>query len=223
MTLGRFFFSNHRSNADPFFCSAALVRQCTAASFIYKSSLGKVPFAGWSALITNDLPARFGDRVQIGQMLDQARDLLSNGQNIWVFPEGTRSPSGVLQDFKPTFFKICAELGCPAVPVCILGSELAWPVGGTTMGCASVTLSFGTPLMPGSEGPDALIEGVRNAMELLARQALSGTAGAEEDPLITKRPYAHWKMPPELEDLAEEERLRLLRSGKGHQRGANIF
>merc|ERR1712146_373692 len=84
--------------------------------FVYKSTLGKLPFGGCNLRLAGDLPAHFGDKERIKDMLDQARDLLRSGYNVGIFPEGTRSSSGLLQDFKPTFFQICAELGCPAGP-----------------------------------------------------------------------------------------------------------
>mmetsp|Transcript_56545 Transcript_56545/g.157576 ORF Transcript_56545/g.157576 Transcript_56545/m.157576 type:complete len:372 (+) Transcript_56545:57-1172(+) len=150
---GCVFFVNHRSNADPYFVAWLQLRLCIEARYIYKSSLSKVPILGWCALLAGDLRARFGDKDQIKDMLDRARELLRQGYHLVVFPEGTRSPSGVLQRFKPSFFEICAELGAPAVPVCLLGTERAWPHSGLRFGCASVVAAVGEAVLP-----DAIVE-----------------------------------------------------------------
>lgn len=193
------------------------------ARFVYKATLGNIPFAGCCARLAGELPAKFGDKEQIKGMLEQAKELLRNGYNVCVFPEGTRSPSGLLQDFKPTFFQICAELGCPAVPMVLLGSEQAWPVGGFKVACAQTTALLGQPIMPDEAGGEGLSAKVAQAMQALAQQALEEEAVGPDDPLLTGRPYSWWKAPEELQDLSEDEQFQLLRSGKAHQRGKNIF
>lgn len=220
---GTIFFCNHRSNADPWICAWVHLMANLESRFIYKSTLGKLPLAGCCLRLAGDLPARFGDKDQIKEMLEQARDLVRDGYNVFVFPEGTRSPSGLLQDFKPTFFQICAELGCPAVPLVLLGTEQAWPHGGMKVGCAHMTAVLGEPIMPDETGAEGLVVRVREAMGGLASLAFEEGALEADDPLLTGKPYPWWTAPEELQDLSEEEQLQLLRSGKTHAKGKNLF
>jgi 1-acyl-sn-glycerol-3-phosphate acyltransferase len=44
------------------------------------------------------------------------------GTSIAVFPEGTRTPNGRLQEFKQGTFKIALRAGVPIVPVTIRGT-----------------------------------------------------------------------------------------------------
>lgn len=221
--MGSVIFCNHRSNADPWVVALVTLMARIEARFVYKSSLAKIPFAGCSMMLSGDLPARFGDKDQIKQMLEQAKYLLRNGYNVCVFPEGTRSPSGLLQDFKPTFFQICAELGCPAVPLVLLGTEQAWPTGGFQVGCARTSAVLGAPIMPDETGGEGLMKQVGEAMQGLAILALEEKAVEAHDPLLSGRPYPWWTVPEGLQDLSEDEQMQLLRSGKAHQRGKNLF
>jgi len=218
--MGRILFVNHRSNADPFFTAALLLRQCNEARFVYKSSLGKLPIVGWCVRLAGNLAVHFGDRQRITQMLQEARSLLEQGYDVVVFPEGTRSPSGLLQTFKASFFDLSAELGCDAVPVCMLGTERAWPHGGFKTGPASVTAVMGNPIRA-KDSAQLKVE-IADAMRRLAAQAVSEGAGSESDPMLTSRPYPWWKRPQHMQEMSEDEVMDLLRSGQGHERGANL-
>jgi len=222
--LGKVIFVNHRSNLDPWIVSWVQLRLCTDARYVYKSSLGKIPIAGWCSILAGDLAAHFGRKDLIVDMLDYARKLLSQGYNIVVFPEGTRSPSGMLQEFKPSFFDMASELGCPAVPVCLIGTECAWPHGGFRMGNANIRAYVGKEVTPitGEGGGSKLSAAVAEAYGRLARQGLEEGLVSSDDPLITGRPYGWWQRPAHLEALEEDEMLALLRSGKGHERGQHI-
>jgi 1-acyl-sn-glycerol-3-phosphate acyltransferase len=44
------------------------------------------------------------------------------GTSLAVFPEGTRTPTGRLQEFRPGAFKIALRAGVPIVPVTIRGT-----------------------------------------------------------------------------------------------------
>lgn len=222
--VGKLIFVNHRSNVDPWIMTCVQLRLCTEAKYVYKSSLGKIPIGGWCTVLAGDLAAHFGRRDLITAMLDHARRLLSQGYNIIVFPEGTRSPSGMLQEFKASFFDIACELGCPAVPVCLFGTESAWPHGGFRMGCAHIRAYVGNavPSVPGEGGGSRLSAAVAEVYGRLARQGLRDGLVPSDDPLLTGRPYSWWQRPEHLEALEDEELYALLRSGKAHERGQHL-
>ena len=71
---------------------------------------------------------------------------VQNGKSLAVFPEGTRTRDGRLQDFKPGAFKIAMKAGVPIVPVAIRGTYELLPR--TTLaprpGCVDVII--GTPI-----------------------------------------------------------------------------
>lgn len=226
---GSVIFINHRSNADPWFSAWALTRNGWEGKYVYKGSLKKLPLFGWMCRLAGDLPAERGDKTKIVAMLDQARDVLNAGYNVVVFPEGTRSPSGIMQEFKPSFFSICAELGCPAVPAVMVGTERAWPLSGMKMACARVRVAFGDAIYASApDGVAELSKKVEERMLDMAHELLEASDGEvpsseADDPYLTGRPYSYWEPPPSLSGLDEAEQLRLLRSGNAHQRGANLL
>lgn len=222
--VGTLFFVNHRSNLDPFIVARCQLQMCTEARYIYKASLGKIPVAGCCVMLAGDLAAHFGDKERIVAMLERSRRVLSQGYNIVVFPEGTRSPSGMLQDFKPTFFDIAIELGCPVVPVCLFGTERAWPHGGFRMGCASVTAMIGSALktVRGKGSATELVDALKDAYQNMAIEGLKDGVVQCDDPLVTGRPYVWWEVPDHLQALEDHEVMSLLRSGKAHERGQHL-
>jgi 1-acyl-sn-glycerol-3-phosphate acyltransferase len=54
-------------------------------------------------------------------------DGVRSGKSLAVFPEGTRTPDGRLQEFKPGAFKIALRAGVPVVPVTIRGTFALLP------------------------------------------------------------------------------------------------
>jgi len=49
--------------------------------------------------------------------MGRCKEILANGGNIMVFPEGERSRDGSMNPFKDGFFMLAAEVGCPILYV----------------------------------------------------------------------------------------------------------
>ena len=56
--------------------------------------------------------------------------LLQAGRAVVIFPEGTRSRSGEMADFRSGAFRLAAEAGVPVVPVALIGTRELLPVSG---------------------------------------------------------------------------------------------
>ncbi|MEE8349501.1 MAG: AMP-binding protein [Acidobacteriota bacterium] len=86
------------------------------------------PLKGWilSALL-NLVPVEREETSLAGLRLVKA--LLAEGESVLIFPEGTRSRTGQIQDFKPGVGLIAAEAGAPIVPLYIQGAHRAMPPG----------------------------------------------------------------------------------------------
>src|SRR5213596_2570283 len=74
---------------------------------------------------------------------------LKYGRVLLIFPEGTRSIDGHVQEFKKGAAILAFELGIPIVPVGIRGTFEAWPRGGGFR-FHPVQLHFGKPIDPKS-------------------------------------------------------------------------
>jgi 1-acyl-sn-glycerol-3-phosphate acyltransferase len=97
-----------------------------------------------SAIVFNTFPIeRRG-----GKLSATPGDLLADGWNVVVFPEGTRSPDGWMERFRMGAAYLAVEHNVPIVPVGIKGSFAAmprgrgWPVPGRP----TVAVRYGDPL-----------------------------------------------------------------------------
>lgn len=67
------------------------------------------------------------DMSTLKDSIRQIGEVLSQGKNLVIFPEGTRTRNGQLGSFKKTFAILSKELNVPVVPVRITGAYEAWP------------------------------------------------------------------------------------------------
>jgi len=85
------------------------------------------------------------ERGDIGALRTVLR-LLGEGKAVLMFPEGTRSRDGKLQDARAGIGMMVAKANVPVVPMRIFGTERALPRGATFPRPAQVTVVFGEPV-----------------------------------------------------------------------------
>jgi 1-acyl-sn-glycerol-3-phosphate acyltransferase len=90
--------------------------------WVAKAELANVPFLGSS--IKNS-PSVFIDRSHPKKSIESMRvagERIRKGLSVAIFPEGSRSHSAELQEFKRGAFMLAIEAGVPVVPVTILNA-----------------------------------------------------------------------------------------------------
>ncbi|MCK9472014.1 MAG: 1-acyl-sn-glycerol-3-phosphate acyltransferase, partial [Bacilli bacterium] len=115
---GKFLFiSNHQSLQDPIAILGVFRKY--KISYIMKDSLMKIPFVGSWLEAGGFLPIdRKNDRNALKTII-KAGKRLEAGYPIAVFPEGTRSGSKTIGEFKNGIFKIAQKAEAPVV-VCLV-------------------------------------------------------------------------------------------------------
>lgn len=118
---------NHQSFLDGLFVAVFLKNKIMKRTYFYakeKHVKNKVLkfIADKSNVIVMDLS-------DLKTSLQKLAEVLKNGRNLIIFPEGTRSFNGELGDFKKTFAILSRELNVPVVPVAIEGANKALPRG----------------------------------------------------------------------------------------------
>lgn len=120
--------ANHASNLDPVVVGSWLIpRLGRRLQWLGKKELFDWPVLGWIAAHGGVHPV---DRSTADvEAFRLASRILTEGHILFVFPEGTRSPDGALQEAHDGVAALALRCGAPIVPVGIAGSHRVWPRG----------------------------------------------------------------------------------------------
>lgn len=113
------FMPNHQS----YFDIPALVGYIPGSyRFIVKKEHFRTPILGPYTRNAGHLSVDREAGFEAHRTLEQAKEMIRKGRSLMVFPEGTRSRTGLLGKFKRGGFAIAFSTGAPIVPVAITGS-----------------------------------------------------------------------------------------------------
>ncbi len=115
--------SNHQSQID----ILVLYRLFYPFRWISKAEVFHLPFIGWNMLLNGYIKLKRGDKDSIKQMMDQCEKLLKKNVSIIMFPEGTRSKTGLIKPFKPGAFILAKKMKKPILPLVINNTKDALP------------------------------------------------------------------------------------------------
>ena len=125
-----------------------------------------------SAIVVNALPFdRYGN---VRQSLSLCRALLDNPGNVLlIYPEGTRSTTGEVGEFRPGISLLLASRDLPVVPCYLDGAFAAWPKGASIPRPRKLRLIIGQPrrytdLRRGKEASETICRDLRDAVLALA-------------------------------------------------------
>ena len=143
--------ANHSSHLD----SAAVIAAISLALGVARAQRLHVigardyffdsPFKSWLfSTCLNVVPI---ERDEIGLSgLRMVGSILSAGEPVLIFPEGTRSRTGRLQEFKPGVGLLAWEYQVPVVPAYIDGAFAAMPAGRSLPRRRDMAVRFGRPI-----------------------------------------------------------------------------
>lgn len=164
-TSGPFIIApNHQSFIDAPVAISGLTRKQIANSYFYatedhvKGALRRCLAHRNNIIIM--------ERAQLKRSILQMAEVLRQGHNLVIFPEGTRTRNGQVGEFKKTFAILASELDIPILPVRISGAYEAWP---RTKKCPSpkrIHVEYLPVITPGTvkDDYDKLAEKVRKAI-----------------------------------------------------------
>ena len=155
------FAANHVSHVD-----TPLLLSCLPLRFRHRTVVAAAAdyffdrrwkAAAWSFLLAA-IPL---ERTRVNRRSAQvAGDLLADGWNLVIFPEGGRSPDGWGQTYRGGAAYLALRTGAPVVPVHLDGTGRLLPKGSSRLQRTRTTVTFGIPLRP-HEGEDARRFGAR--------------------------------------------------------------
>jgi 1-acyl-sn-glycerol-3-phosphate acyltransferase len=137
---GALIVANHASYLDPPVISVAFRKPiyCLARKTLFKG------FLGWLLPRIRVLPVDRGK----GDLASLKRifSLLKEGNRVLIFPEGTRSPDGSLQEAEAGVGFIIAKCEVPVIPLRIFGAYECWPRGAARLRTGRITVVPGPPV-----------------------------------------------------------------------------
>jgi 1-acyl-sn-glycerol-3-phosphate acyltransferase len=133
---------NHVSFLDPPFFGLCCRRE---AFFMARDTLFRHPLANWILRSWNCVPIK-RDKGDIAAMRAVLR-MLGEGKAVLMFPEGTRSPDGELQEPRAGIGMVVGRARVPILPMRIFGTDRALPRGASLPRPAQVQIKFGQPFM----------------------------------------------------------------------------
>ncbi len=163
---------NHQSFFDGLFVASFLKRKVFKQTFFYaKKKHVNNKFLRFLARTNNVIVMDMESNLK--ESIQKMAAALKEGKKVIIFPEGTRTKTGNLGEFKKTFAILSTELNVPVVPVAINGAGKALPVGSKfPRPFTRIRVKFLSPLYPEGHTADSLTEGVyRQIEESLAKQA----------------------------------------------------
>ncbi|MDR0976635.1 MAG: 1-acyl-sn-glycerol-3-phosphate acyltransferase [Prevotellaceae bacterium] len=152
------FAPNHQGAFDIFLIYGYLGRNF---KWMMKKSLRKIPFVGKACEMAGHIFVDRSGPKKVMQSITQAKQSLTHGMSLVVFPEGARTFTGHMGYFKKGAFQLADELQLEVVPVTIAGSFEVLPRTGRWIHRHRMTLTIHPPIAPHGQGP----ENVRQTLE----------------------------------------------------------
>ena len=143
--------ANHASSADPPLIGAFLNgRLDRPLNWLGKRELLEIPIIGWAMRQAAIHPV--DRRAADVDAFRTAMRILEGGNILVVFPEGTRSRDGALQEARDGAAVLALRSGAPVLPIGIADTDRFWPKGSLfPRPGRAVTIRFGTAFNVGDE------------------------------------------------------------------------
>ncbi len=158
------FVANHTSSADAPAVVGAIPRRI---AILLKESLFKWPIVGQVFLSAHFIPVNRSARDSAVASVEKATEALKSGQSFLIYPEGTRSPDGRLQEFKKGAVVMAIKAGVPIVPMACSGAHRVMEKRSLVIHPGEIIVEFLEPIDASRhslEERDTLNDRVRDAL-----------------------------------------------------------
>lgn len=152
---------NHQSYIDGLLVPGFMDSKTIRNTYFYAKS--QHVREGWKQFLASHHNIIIMDMSTLTDSIQQLGEVLKQGKNLVIFPEGTRTKTGRIGKFKKTFAILSKELGVPVIPVSIRGAYEAMPKGSKSIKKHKISIEYLPALMPEEhEGYEEFAERVRS-------------------------------------------------------------
>jgi len=143
VTGGALVCANHQSYFDPVLVGLACDRRL---NFLARATLFHNRWLAWLMELLDTIPL---DREGSGLAgLKETLKRLKAGEQVLIFPEGTRTRDGEVARLKPGFCSLARRSRVPIVPVGLDGAYQAWPRTSPLPRLGRIGVVIGKPISP---------------------------------------------------------------------------
>jgi 1-acyl-sn-glycerol-3-phosphate acyltransferase len=158
------FAANHTSSADAPAVVGAIPRRIAV---LLKESLFRWPIVGQAFTLANFIAVKRDVRESAIASVEKAVEAMRAGQSFLIYPEGTRSPDGRLQEFKKGAFVLAIKAGAPIVPIACSGAHRVMEKRSLVIHPGEILVEFLEPIDASKyslDERDVLLQRVQDAM-----------------------------------------------------------
>jgi 1-acyl-sn-glycerol-3-phosphate acyltransferase len=114
------FLLNHESDID-----IGVLESITSQdlAWVAKKELFDIPFYGLLLKLPKDIAVERESKTSLIKLLKDAKERLDEGRVITIFPEGTRSQTGVMRNFKPGAKMIADKYALRVQPIVLVNTS----------------------------------------------------------------------------------------------------
>ncbi|MFW2514427.1 lysophospholipid acyltransferase family protein [Demequina sp. SO4-13] len=183
---GAILASNHLAVSDSFFLPLVINRKIAflgkSEYFTGKGLKGYVTRSFMEGVGT--IPVHRGGGRASEAALRTGLEWLHSGELLGIYPEGTRSPDGRLYRGKTGVARMAIEAGVPIIPLAMIGTDLAQPLGQKVPSRTDIGVRIGEPMRldayAGRQDDREVLRELTDSV-MTAIQALSGQEYADRD------------------------------------------
>lgn len=158
--------SKHQSPWETFYLQRAL----RPVSTLLKKELLKIPFFGWGLRLTRPIAIDRGNpREAIRQVLVQGRQRLREGNNVLIFPEGTRIDVGQVGNYGRSGAALAVAAEAPLILIAH-NAGVCWPARKFIKYPGTVRMVIHPPIATADADSKQLTEDAKNWIEAKLRE-----------------------------------------------------
>lgn len=167
------FVANHQGAFDIFSIYGFLGHPF---KWMMRKGLANFPLVGTACQRAGHIMVDTHSTEGLKRTMADAERKLSRGMSLVVFPEGRRTATGRMGQFKPGAYKLAVEFNLPVVPITIDGSYRVMPRSTFNVSPGKIVLTLHNPIIPSPDG--------HNIAQLMdeSRQAIASSLPLENLP-----------------------------------------